>query len=81
MSKGIAEMAQEHEATIDQQARAIADLEYRMRSVEGLIIKLMAKAFPAEMESASQDTTWCKCGREICRAPRCPSYEHDPLGR
>jgi hypothetical protein len=24
---------------------------------------------------------WCQCGRDICRAPDCPSHRTDPLGR
>ena len=24
---------------------------------------------------------WCACGRDICRAPDCPSHKADPLGR
>jgi hypothetical protein len=24
---------------------------------------------------------FCPCGRDICRAPDCPSHRNDPLGR
>lgn len=24
---------------------------------------------------------WCECGRDVCRAPDCPSHKPDPMGR
>lgn len=30
---------------------------------------------------ARQDSQYCECGRDVCRAPDCPSHKLDPLGR
>ena len=59
---------------IDQLSRRVADLEYR--------VKLLEKAREPKGVRTQRIKPWCYCGRDICRAPDCPSHtKPDPMGR
>lgn len=64
---------------IDAMSRRITDLEYRVRVLEKAAEqKRRQVAWTADLT----DFRWCSCGRDICRAPDCPSHaKTDPLGR
>jgi len=76
---------------IDQLARTVKDLEYRIKQLEkahnpvvlygGLSasdMATLAKRGPGKIESQ-----FCACGKDklLCRAPDCPSHKPDPMGR
>jgi len=55
--------------------RRLADIEKRLARLERMQEK------PAVPVKLPISITWCECGRDICRAPDCPSHKPDPLGR
>ena len=64
---------------IDQLSRAVKDLEYRVRALEKANQETWNKGKFRRL--AELATGYCACGRDICRAPDCPSHKTDPLGR
>ena len=58
--------------------RRLDDIEKRLRALETLEGKRWRKAYAA---LKSEFAPYCACGRDICRAPDCPSHKADPLGR
>ena len=76
---------------LDQALRRIADLEAVTRD-QGYRIKALERAVSVTVQAVSFGSTkdvvskklgnlWCECGRDLCRAPDCPSHKTDPLGR
>lgn len=59
----------------DEARRHIEDLEKRVARLEK-----EAQKPPVPMPAAPTGQ-FCLCGREICRAPACPTFQPDPLGR
>jgi len=68
---------------IDQLARAMKDLEYRVKLLERAhepqkgVMKVNMFRSDARFDPAQ----FCECGRDLCRAPECPSHKPDPMGR
>lgn len=70
--------------------RRLDDIEKRLarleRGMERPAVTYADIAKTYRQSSVSQYTLdggkqFCKCGRDICRAPDCPSHKADPLGR
>jgi hypothetical protein len=72
--------------------RRLADIEKRLARVERLFderhaIEADQKRVTSEKlhsmygEAYKRLAGWCECGRDVCRAPDCPSHRTDPLGR
>lgn len=74
----------------DQIQRALADLEKRVRALEKLEEKRWRSAFDEAVATRKPDgryyivrdcegnvvaNGWCECGRDVCRAPDCPSHK------
>ena len=62
---------------LDHMQRRLSDLEsvvrdqgYRIRALEEAGARLPGK-YVADENMVVQ---WCKCGRDLCRAPDCPSH-------
>ena len=69
---------------IDQLSRTVKDLEYRVRALERQFEprKGVMKVNIFGSDAHYAPAQWCSCGRDICRAPDCPSHaKQDPLGR
>jgi hypothetical protein len=60
----------------DEARRHLEDLEKRVARLEK-----KAEKPPVTWSGASNHGQYCFCGREICRAPACPTFQPDPLGR
>jgi len=77
---------------IDQALRRLSDLETQVRE-QGYRIKALEKAHeprmaiytvqkrPGWVPSVVAVEQFCECGRDLCRAPECPSHKTDPMGR
>ena len=81
---------------IDAAMRRLSDLESQVRE-QGYRIKALEKAKPNAADpwadvSVGKNVAgfiglpngkvqFCPCGRDVCRAPDCPSHKTDPLGR
>ena len=64
------------------------DLERRLDDVEKRVARLEGLTAPMPREEALEapimavaSGQFCLCGREVCRAPACPTFQPDPLGR
>ena len=69
---------------IDQLSRAVKDLEYRVKLLEkaaSVTAQTVAHGARRDDYAKKMGQLWCSCGRDICRAPDCPSHKTDPLGR
>jgi hypothetical protein len=80
---------------IDILKRTVADIEKRLIWVERAIARLERAAenppiswrdldyptVPKFSTGSNGGKQWCECGRDVCRAPDCPSHKADPLGR
>ena len=69
---------------IDQLARALKDLEYRVKLLEkaqAATAQTMAFGRDRERYAKQIGALWCECGRDVCRAPDCPSHKPDQMGR
>jgi len=94
---------------LDQLARTVKDLEYRVRALEkareprsqprwtscsacggtgykmawgnqtSAAASVCERCFGVGKVTASSQ--FCSCGRDVCRAPDCPSHKPDPMGR
>jgi hypothetical protein len=65
----------------DEARRHLEDLEKRVARLEkavGPMTLAEAKESPFMAVASGQ---FCLCGRENCRAPACPTFQPDPLGR
>jgi hypothetical protein len=63
----------------DEARRHLEDIEKRLTLIEravGLLERAAEKPLVAPPSGQ-----FCLCGREICRAPACPTFQPDPLGR
>jgi hypothetical protein len=67
----------------DEHARRLDDIEKRLQRVEASIWPLATAyaAMPKPSKHVGAGEQWCECGRDVCRAPDCPSHKADPLGR
>lgn len=63
--------------------RRLDDIEKRLARLERAAEKPAITWRDLAFTSAKVDIKgqWCQCGRDICRAPDCPSHKADPLGR
>ena len=69
---------------LDQLARTVKDLEYRVRALEkAQTVTAQTMAFGRDRGRYAKElgSLWCSCGRDVCRAPDCPSHKPDPMGR
>ena len=77
---------------LDQLARTVKDLEYRVRALEKaqgkrltLVDMISADIWHGdnrhEKAIVGKPKQFCSCGRDLCRAPDCPSHKPDPMGR
>jgi len=64
---------------IDQLARAMKDLEYRVRALEK--VNADRKHYGSFNRIDEHRFQFCPCGRDVCRAPDCPSHKPDSMGR
>lgn len=68
---------------IDQLSRSLKDLEYRVKLLEKTaeprkgVMKVNMFGSNVRFDPAQ----FCECGRDLCRAPDCPSHKPDPMGR
>jgi hypothetical protein len=72
--------------TSDDHDRRLADIEKRLARVERMLEKpevLYGGPATHTMKGSLTARGWqfCECGRDVCRAPDCPSHKPDPLGR
>jgi hypothetical protein len=73
-------MADDHE-------RRLADIEKRLARLEkeaekpAFTVDAFKKRPYVPSPSERMFKSWCECGRDVCRAPDCPSHKPDPLGR
>jgi hypothetical protein len=74
----------------DDTERRLDDIEKRLarleRAAEKPAVKwsgtLVAARDKTRGEAAAANfVQFCPCGRDVCRAPDCPSHRNDPLGR
>ncbi len=76
----------------DEHARRLDDIEKRLARVERMFdernaIEASRRHMTSEKlhrmyaDAYKQLAQFCDCGRDVCRAPDCPSHKHDPLGR
>jgi hypothetical protein len=76
----------------DDHDRRLADIEKRLARLERMLEKpevLYGGPVNHEMRGKFPrwgNNRWCQCGRDVCRAPDCPSHRendcgNDPLGR
>jgi hypothetical protein len=63
----------------DEARRQLDDIEKRLTRIERAV-GLLERAAEKPMPAASTGQ-FCLCGREVCRAPACPTFQPDPLGR
>ena len=56
----------------------VHDMAYRNRASTGAQAVWSQPRFSTGLNGGKQ---WCACGRDVCRAPDCPSHKPDPLGR
>jgi hypothetical protein len=56
----------------------VHDMAYRNRASTGAQAVWSQPRFSTGLNGGKQ---WCPCGRDVCRAPDCPSHKPDPLGR
>jgi hypothetical protein len=70
--------------------RRLADIEKRLARLENAEWKreeMKARALQFRQEISKTADQFCQCGRDVCRAPDCPSHRrenncgNDPLGR
>jgi hypothetical protein len=61
----------------DEARRHLEDLEKRVARLEKAAQKPPV-TWSGKMATNGQ---WCFCGRAVCRAPACPTFQPDPLGR
>jgi hypothetical protein len=65
--------------------RRLADIEKRLARVERAIEPRNAAFSTYKKYNGGTEfipgEQWCECGRDVCRAPDCPSHKPDPLGR
>ena len=69
---------------IDQLSRALKDLEYRVKLLEkaaSVTAQVVAHGSSRDLYHRKMGRLWCECGRDVCRAPDCPSHKPDPMGR
>lgn len=66
---------------IDQLSRSIKDLEYRVKRLEQAQGQWAVNRTGYTSVYQTPVVQWCSCGREVCRAPDCPSHKPDPMGR
>ncbi len=66
----------------------MTDTERRLDDIEKRLARLerAAEKPPVQMPGMRPNNhngfmQWCQCGRDVCRAPDCPSHRNDPLGR
>jgi hypothetical protein len=65
--------------------RRLADIEKRLARLEKLEAMRWRRGYdslvgqPPSLNQVGEQ--WCECGRDVCRAPDCPSHKPDPLGR
>ncbi len=74
------------ELLTDNFERRISDLEKRLARLERAAehpVVLYGGPAKHGMDALWIDNNgqWCNCGRDVCRAPDCPTYKADPLGR
>jgi ElaB/YqjD/DUF883 family membrane-anchored ribosome-binding protein len=78
-------------------ARKIDDLLRQIDDIQKRVARLEADPMRAQQAAADKAGAWirdkpvtsigaptgqfCLCGREVCRAPACPTFQPDPLGR
>ncbi len=68
----------------DEHARRLDDIEKRLARLERAAEKpevLYGRAAHDMVYRETPGSQFCPCGRDVCRAPDCPSHKHDPLGR
>jgi hypothetical protein len=61
--------------------RRLADIEKRLARVERMLEKPTVDWGVVSRPLYINDHQFCACGRDVCRAPDCPSHKPDPLGR
>ena len=65
--------------------RRLADIEKRVRALEKLEEKRWRRGYDSLIGQSPNlnqvGHQFCECGRDVCRAPDCPSHKPDPLGR
>ncbi len=61
----------------DQIERRLTDIEKQMKEI-GYRLRALEKPTRPRKAPVGQR---CECGRDVCRAPDCPSHKTDPLGR
>jgi hypothetical protein len=72
--------------------RRLEDIEKRLTRVERMLekpevdVRGQAVYMQTLARVARKDNQYCLCGRDVCRAPDCPSHRenncgNDPLGR
>lgn len=68
---------------IDDLLRQIDDIQKRVARLEKVVGPgVWDEAMGAVAAAAKQHPgQFCLCGREACRAPACPTFQPDPLGR
>ena len=70
----------------DEARRHLEDLEKRVARLEKMFERgqprtdaaVWVEEAPVMAVASGQ---FCLCGREVCRAPQCPTFSPDPLGR
>ena len=66
--------------------RRLADIEKRLARLERAAekpevdVRGQAVYMQTLARVSRKDSQYCLCGRDVCRAPDCPSHKHDPLG-
>ncbi len=68
----------------DEHARRLDDIEKRLARLERAEWKreeMKARALQFRQEMSKAADQFCPCGRDVCRAPDCPSHRSDPMGR
>jgi hypothetical protein len=67
----------------DEARRHLEDLEKRVARLEKEAqkppVSFGGSHYPPDKMPATGQ--FCLCGREVCRAPACPTFQPDPLGR
>jgi hypothetical protein len=57
--------------------RRLADIEKRLARVEKLTEPKIGRMVPVPGTEHPVVMQWCDCGRDVCRAPDCPTQKKD----
>jgi hypothetical protein len=66
---------------IDDLLRQIDDIQKRVARLEQKEVLYGGPVKHSMGHSNQANGQFCLCGREVCRAPACPTFQPDPLGR